>query len=218
MEKLNTGFDAFIEFSDLGLDDYILDIDWDIQVKEFPLSSHTFGDLRSVPNKLVKSKKQKIFKILGPLNPQTHNLEASQGIAFNSETPYNSDATRTELIRENNVVKDRVEQITEIVGEKIVEQVINNNSFNDNISVKIEESATNISDILNQKIEQSNSLTVNQITELEANMNLINHNHVYRQDLKIIQEQAMEQGEKIKKELKQDLESQKDFFTKFLNS
>jgi hypothetical protein len=26
------------------------------------------------------------------------------------------------------------------------------------------------------------------------------------------------QGEKIKKELKQDLESQKDFFTKFLNS
>jgi hypothetical protein len=218
MEKVNTGFDAFVEFSDLGLCDYILDIDWDIQAKEFPLSSHTFGDVRHIPGKSERSKKQKIFKILGPLNPEIYDLKNAQGPFYNSVESSNSENTHTELIRENSVIKDRLEQITELVGEKIVEQVVNNNSFNDSINVKIEEGVTNISDILNQKIEHSNSLTVDQITELEANMNLINHNHVYRQELKIIKEQVMEHGEKIKKELKQDLESQKDFFTKFLNS
>ena len=217
MDKNNVGFHAFIEFLDLGLDDYILDIDWDIHAKSYPLSSHTFGDLRYISNKPEISKKQKIFKILGPLKHDSFNSEQTQADLYKSDSLQKTN-THTEYVHENNVFREKVEKIVDNASEKIADQVINNNYFNDNINVKIEESVTNIQDVLTQQIEHSNSLTMEQITELEANMNLINHNHVYRQELKIIQEQTMEQNEKIRKDLKQDLESQKDFFIKFLNS
>jgi len=124
VEDDNVDFDAFIEFSDLGLEDYIHNLDWDIKAKKFPLTNE----------------------------------------------------------------------------------------------IKIEEKMTNISDILNQQIQQSNSMTIEQITELEKNMKMVNNNFVNFTELNIIQEKTQEQNEKIKEELKEELKSQKDFFIDFLNS
>jgi hypothetical protein len=61
-------------------------------------------------------------------------------------------------------------------------------------------------------------MTIEQITELEKNMKMVNNNFVNFTELNIIQEKTQEQNEKIKEELKEELKSQKDFFIDFLNS
>ena len=210
-------FEAFVEFSDLGLDDYIIDLDWDIRAKHFSLSCHTAGDLRAVNGGNKHPKKQKVFKMLGSLKrDKVENLNIYDS-GYNLESSSTA-SIQTQSESERDIILTTAEKITEVVSEKIVNEVINSSSFSENVNVKIEESVTNISDVLNQKIEQSNSFTTEQIIELEANMNIINHTHVHPRELKIIEERVIEQNEKIKQEMDRKIDQQKDFFTKFLNS
>ncbi len=210
-------FEAFVEFSDLGLDDYIIDLDWDIQAKRFPASHHTAGDLRAINVGQKQSKKQKVFKTLGPIKREQSSPSNIYDHGYSLETSAEA-FTKTQSDSERNVILNTAEKITEILGDKIVNEVINHNSFSENVNVKIEESVTSISDVLNQKIEQSNSFTTEQITELESNMSMINNTHIHPRELKIIEERVTEQNEKIKQEIDRKIENQKDFFTKFLNS
>jgi hypothetical protein len=210
-------FEAFVEFSDLGLDDYIIDLDWDIEAKRFLPSHHTAGDLRAINVGQKQSKKQKVFKTLGPLKRENSEPVNIHDSGYNLDAPA-VEGNQTQSDSERNVILNTAEKITEILGDKIVNEVINHNSFSENVNVKIEESVTNISDVLNQKIEQSNSFTTEQITELESNMNMINNTHIHSRELKTIEERVTEQNEKIKQEIDRKIEKQKDFFTKFLNS
>ena len=147
-------FEAFVEFSDLGLDDYIIDLDWDIQAKRFLPSHHTAGDLRAINVGQKQSKKQKVFKTLGPLKRENSEPVNIHDSGYNLDAPA-VEGNQTQSDSERNVILNTAEKITEILGDKIVNEVINHNSFSENVNVKIEESVTNISDVLNQKIEQS---------------------------------------------------------------
>jgi hypothetical protein len=216
MEGINVQFEAFVEFSDLDIDDYIIDLDWDIQAKQFPLSRHTAGDLRSIQNIQKSLVKQKVFKALGEL--KIEKITSANIPALDNAGNVTSAFSQTQSESERDTIIAATERITEVISDKIVNEVVNNNSFSEIIDVKVEESVTNISDVLNQKIEQSNSFTAEQITELEMNMSMINHTHVHPRELKIIEERVIEQNEKIKQEMDQKIEQQKDFFTKFLNS
>jgi len=215
VEDDNVDFDAFIEFSDLGLEDYIHNLDWDIKAKKFPLTKHSSGDVQFFTNTKSEKTFSKVFK--------THNY-----LTLDKQIKDNNDITERAVNQNNNSFNQKTvnqnnnsfnqKTVNEISSETFINEVIENETINEHLEVKIEEKMTNISDILNQQIQQSNSMTIEQITELEKNMKMVNNNFVNFTELNIIQEKTQEQNEKIKKELKEELKSQKDFFIDFLNS
>ena len=203
VEDDNVDFDAFIEFSDLGLEDYIYNLDWDIKAKKFPLTKHSSGDVQFFTNTKAEKTFSKVFK--------TYNY-----LTLDKQIKDNNDITERAVNQNNNSFNQKT--VNEISSETFINEVIENETINEHLEVKIEEKMTNISDILNQQIQQSNSMTIEQITELEKNIKMVNNNFVSFAELNIIQEKTQEQNEKIKKELKEELKSQKDFFIDFLNS
>ncbi len=203
VEDDNVDFDAFIEFSDLGLEDYIHNLDWDIKAKKFPLTKHSSGDVQFFTNTKAEKIFSKVFK--------TYNY-----LTLDKQIKDNNDITERAVNQNNNSFNQKT--VNEISSETFINEVIENETINEHFEIKIEEKMTNISDILNQQIQQSNSMTIEQITELEKNMKMVNNNFVNFTELNIIQEKTQEQNEKIKKELKEELKSQKDFFIDFLNS
>ena len=203
VEDDNVDFDAFIEFSDLGLEDYIYNLDWDIKAKKFPLTKHSSGDVQFFTNTKAEKTFSKVFK--------TYNY-----LTLDKQIKDNNDITERAVNQNNNSFNQKT--VNEISSETFINEVIENETINEHFEIKIEEKMTNISDILNQQIQQSNSMTIEQITELEKNMKMVNNNFVNFTELNIIQEKTQEQNEKIKKELKEELKSQKDFFIDFLNS
>ena len=203
VEDDNVDFDAFIEFSDLGLEDYIHNLDWDIKAKKFPLTKHSSGDVQFFTNTKAEKTFSKVFK--------TYNY-----LTLDKQIKDNNDITERAVNQNNNSFNQKT--VNEISSETFINEVIENETINEHFEIKIEEKMTNISDILNQQIQQSNSMTIEQITELEKNMKMVNNNFVNFTELNIIQEKTQEQNEKIKKELKEELKSQKDFFIDFLNS
>jgi hypothetical protein len=215
VEDDNVDFDAFIEFSDLGLEDYIHNLDWDIKAKKFPLTKHSSGDVQFFTNTKSEKTFSKVFK--------TYNY-----LILNKQIKENNDIDERAVNQNNNLFNQKTvnqnnnlfnqKTVNEISSETFINEVIENETINEHLEVKIEEKMTNISDILNQQIQQSNSMTIEQITELEKNMKIVNNNFVNFTELNIIQEKTQEQNEKIKKELKEELKSQKDFFIDFLNS
>lgn len=215
VEDDNVDFDAFIEFSDLGLEDYIHNLDWDIKAKKFPLTKHSSGDVQFFTNTKSEKTFSKVFK--------THNY-----LTLDKQIKENNDIDERAVNQNNNLFNQKTvnqnnnsfnqKTVNEISSETFINEVIENETINEHFEIKIEEKMTNISDILNQQIQQSNSMTIEQITELEKNMKMVNNNFVNFTELNIIQEKTQEQNEKIKKELKEELKSQKDFFIDFLNS
>ncbi len=203
VEDDNVDFDAFIEFSDLGLEDYIHNLDWDIKAKKFPLTKHSSGDVQFFTNTKAEKIFSKVFK--------TYNY-----LTLDKQIKDNNDITERAVNQNNNSFNQKT--VNEISSETFINEVIENETINEHFEIKIEEKMTNISDILNQQIQQSNSMTIEQITELEKNMKMVNNNFVNFTELNIIQEKTQEQNEKIKEELKEELKSQKDFFIDFLNS
>lgn len=203
VEDDNVDFDAFIEFSDLGLEDYIHNLDWDIKTKKFPLTKHSSGDVQFFTNTKAEKIFSKVFK--------TYNY-----LTLDKQIKDNNDITERAVNQNNNSFNQKT--VNEISSETFINEVIENETINEHFEIKIEEKMTNISDILNQQIQQSNSMTIEQITELEKNMKMVNNNFVNFTELNIIQEKTQEQNEKIKEELKEELKSQKDFFIDFLNS
>ena len=129
----------------------------------------------------------------------------------------NNNSFNQKTVNQNNNSFNQ-KTVNEISSETFINEVIENETINEHFEIKIEEKMTNISDILNQQIQQSNSMTIEQITELEKNMKMVNNNFVNFTELNIIQEKTQEQNEKIKEELKEELKSQKNFFIDFLNS
>lgn len=215
MAEGSVDFEVFIDFSDLGLEDYIHYIDWNIKVKKFPSSRHSSGDVQFFTNTKAEKTFSKVFKTYNYLtldkqikeNNDIDDRAVNQNInSFNQKT----------VNQNNNSFNQKT--VNEISSETFINEVIENETINEHFEVKIEEKITNISDVLNQQIQQSNSMTIEQITELEKNMKMVNNNFVNFTELNIIQEKTQEQNEKIKKELKEELKSQKDFFIDFLNS
>ena len=215
VEDDNVDFDAFIEFSDLGLEDYIHNLDWDIKAKKFPLTKHSSGDVQFFTN--TKSEKifSKVFKTYNYLTLDKQ-IKDNNDITERAVNQNNNSFNQKTVNQNNNSFNQKT--VNEISSETFINEVIENETINEHFEIKIEEKMTNISDILNQQIQQSNSMTIEQITELEKNMKMVNNNFVNFTELNIIQEKTQEQNEKIKEELKEELKSQKDFFIDFLNS
>ncbi len=215
VEDDNVDFDAFIEFSDLGLEDYIHNLDWDIKAKKFPATKHSSGDVQFFTNTKAEKTFSKVFKVYNYLTLDKQ-IKENNDIDDRVVNQNNNSFNQKTVNQNNNSFNQKT--VNEISSETFINEVIENETINEHFEVKIEEKMTNISDILNQQIQQSNSMTIEQITELEKNMKMVNNNFVNFTELNIIQEKTQEQNEKIKKELKEELKSQKDFFIDFLNS
>ncbi len=215
VEDDNVDFDAFIEFSDLGLEDYIHNLDWDIKAKKFPLTKHSSGDVQFFTNTKAEKIFSKVFKTYNYLTLDKQ-IKDNNDITERAVNQNNNSFNQKTVNQNNNSFNKKT--VNEISSETFINEVIENETINEHFEIKIEEKMTNISDILNQQIQQSNSMTIEQITELEKNMKMVNNNFVNFTELNIIQEKTQEQNEKIKEELKEELKSQKDFFIDFLNS
>jgi uncharacterized protein with von Willebrand factor type A (vWA) domain len=215
VEDDNVDFDAFIEFSDLGLEDYIHNLDWDIKAKKFPLTKHSSGDVQFFTNTKAEKIFSKVFKTYNYLTLDKQ-IKDNNDITERAVNQNNNSFNQKTVNQNNNSFNQKT--VNEISSETFINEVIENETINEHFEIKIEEKMTNISDILNQQIQQSNSMTIEQITELEKNMKMVNNNFVNFTELNIIQEKTQEQNEKIKEELKEELKSQKDFFIDFLNS
>lgn len=282
-------FEAFINFEDLGLNDYIHNLNWDIKTKSFPANKFTSGDLRFFEPKIEDfNSNDKIFKqiffeefheknILPLLDEkniplQINNFSLTENVhttskKINKTISYLDKIQKNKTQKENNLVEKLTNSVTEkltnSVTEKINQYLFENKEIklNDEVilseqefslqntpELDIKESKTldnsyqpqifesknndsqniNIENILNQQVTNSNSVSIEQVIELEKNVNILNNNYVKVIDFKTANEEIGKNVQSISDTLEKieckteiiegGLNEQRDFFMKFINS
>jgi len=219
-EEDDVDFQAFCEFSELGFEDYVIELDWEIQAPLFPFSKHTSGDVQIFKNTNTTNTISKVFKTynLDFLNKKIENLQHEELITNPNNYYQEGTTVKNNYYQEGTTVNQIITEVKETVVENLVEEIFKNSEFHEQIENKTEQHVSSITEILNLKIEESNNLTVEQINQLESNLNLVNNNFVTNNQIKKLEEKIVEQNDNTKKELKQEIDSNKDFFIKFLNS
>lgn len=217
--------DVFIDFESLDLDDYILNFDYDIVAPIFPINRHTAGDFLRVP--LLFHPKcggdQRIStKILNMKQDENKTSKDSEKIKEKQihETIQNTIETK---------LHDEVEKIVEHNSEKIIQEAVsvveskhslnveNHTTNNQNLFSKNFSENISIQNIINQKMEESHSMTENMIIELEQNVNLFQQ-EIIANEIKQINNKITQENRETKKELNEKIDSTKKFFEKFLDS
>ncbi len=282
-------FEAFINFEDLGLNDYIHNLNWDIKTKSFPANKFTSGDLRFFEPKIEDfNSNDKIFKqiffeefqeknILPLLDEksiplQINNFSLTKNVnttskKINKTISYLDKIQKNKTQKENNLVEKLTNSVTEKLTNSVTEKlnqyffenkeiksddeviiseqeflsqntpelnIKENKTLDNNYQPQIFESKNNdsqninIENILNQQVTNSNSVSIEQVIELEKNVNILNNNYVKVIDFKAINEEIGKNVQSISDTLEKieykteiiegGLNEQRDFFMKFINS
>ena len=289
LQENNVDYEAFINFEDLGLNDYIYNLNWDIKTKSFPANKFTSGDLRFFEPKTEDfNSNDKIFKqiffeefreknILPLLDEksiplQINNFSLTENVntkskKINKTISYLDKIQKNKTQKENNLVEKLTnsvaEKLTNSVTEKINQYLFENKEIklNDEVilseqefslqntpkldikenkkpdnfyqpqifeSKKDDSQNINIENILNQQVTNSNSVSIEQVFELEKNVNIMNNNYVKVIDFKAVNEEIGKNVQSISDTLEKieykteiiegGLNEQRDFFMKFINS
>jgi hypothetical protein len=227
-------YEAFIEFEDIGLSDYIEELGWDIIAPTFPLNRHSAGDFQRAntifhPNCKGKEKIYKRGLFLNRSVDQTKEVEIKkekeltekiQNIVQNSISQEVQKTVSTEIknffegdsYQEtiNNSVKSSQTNTKNITNTNISSNEHNNTDIN-NFSQKI-----SVDNIINQKLEESHSMTENMIIALEENVTSLQNTFI-RIEINTLQQQVVNETKEIKKELDGKIDSTKKYFEDFLN-
>lgn len=266
-------YEAFCEFEDLGLEDYIMDIDLNLRTRVMPADRFTFGDVLNAPIKFYATKPnvkvfKNIFDVNGNLNKVYENLinqqtnsitnisqnnivESSQSlfsknifsfaeniVLKKSESTVSLDKLSEDLEETKKVLKDLVSLNSKAVGtedtgqknqddtQTLVEDADGSMSVPEaftktEINQYTQTSETNMSiqNILNTKLEESNVIQSEYITQIENNLKTLTENHVnVKIDSleKIVKEIVVK--EEASKEFKQEIQQKTDEIVKFLRS
>lgn len=203
--------DLFIEFSDIGLEDYILEFSGSIHARVFPQSRHTMGDLQKInlpwhENTIAPKRVFKGINLRIPL-PQDTIVESSGPNHYDQSVA--NDYWHNENI--NNTSETNISNSTTINN--------GNTLISNEVTNLIDSSITNIQDTIIKKMEVSNNYTNEQLLVLEKNFN----NIVNTKNNTTLIEQKIEQKiinitNEIKKEMQKDFQKKQAEIEDFLNS
>jgi hypothetical protein len=233
--------EAFIKFSDLRLQDYIIDLKWNIKARTFPIEKHTIGDSLNLRTENHQNcyPESKIFKNIFDEKIQDYTPnEQSSKIGFesiNSEIKNVNNSLNSSSINIDNILNSL--QSSNMFTNTVVNNISNNqttqnnttnqNQFDNNINQenidlekKTENNITqNFTEILNQKIEESNQYTIQQLEEIENNIKNVFPSETYITVQKFIEEkrELKASQNQYKSEIESKIKDTKKFLEDFLN-
>jgi DNA mismatch repair ATPase MutS len=236
---------AFYSFEELGFEDYIFPLKLKIKGKIFPPEKYSFGDLNENdpiqhPNCFPSKKQYKNF-VLNSLLIENNGADVS-------EITNSGEATKIIFNNLEKIIKDTISEksVSDII-EKTIENKINNTvnnktekteqTFNNqtDITEKVEKTHSsetnidnsiiqnnnvqnNIDSIIKNQINQSSNYTMETLIQLENNVKQLNNktinNNITRQEFKDYKKVVKTDTKNIEKEI----ENNKNYLMRFLNS
>lgn len=192
--------DSFVEFKDIGQEDYIIDLGRKLLCNKMPLNRYTADDITGSVINLDTPIYEKEFKNI------ISNFSDS---GYGDEIPVEKTTPHKNTNKVQKIVEEKINNVTENLSNEI------HNEFNS----AIQEQNINIESLIVNKMEESNSYTDQTIMELEQHLNHFNQNNfITRNEMRQLETKIVNNNEVHYKDLKEEIKEHKNFFEKFINS
>ena len=191
---------AFISFEELGFGDYIIFLKENLVFKKYPLNKYTAGDLKGYSPQPSSTENKKIFKELYLFSEMKPQESSANGEA--SEVQNNTNVL-------NQIIESR-QKFEQNLTESLTQNIL------DTISTEV----TSIENLFQTKLEQSNSIKIEEINEIEKNLNFLNSQSSTINSVQIhnLEQKLISLTKDSHHELKENIEENKKSIEKFLNS
>jgi hypothetical protein len=219
--------EAFLEFKDINLADYIISPNWEIRGKVFPKNLRTTGDTfnQEFPDHencfpYYRAYSQILFpkqtqSEQNTQNAKTTDIEDLIDKKFNKILDSLPKNETKQNINEQNIILDSENKIIENKTNEIFENI---NNIENNLQFNFDNQ--NIQNIIEQKNIESRNINIQTVLELEKRLS-VNEEHkkpVTQNDLNIVQQNIKKENTENVEMLKNKINEQKKFIEDFLNS
>ena len=220
--------EAFLEFDDINLADYIISPNWEIRGKVFPKNLRTTGDTfnQEFPDHENCFPYFRAYsQILFPKQTQSEqNTPNSKTTDINKTKEIIENKTKeiiennTDEIIENNtdeIIENRTKEIIENKTNEIFENI---NNIETNLQFNFDNQ--NIQNIIEQKNIESRNINIQTVLELEKRLSASEEHKkpVTQNDLKLVHQNIKKENTENVEMLKNKINEQKKFIEDFLNS
>lgn len=219
--------EAFLEFKDINLADYIISPNWEIRGKVFPKNLRTTGDTfnQEFPDHencfpYYRAYSQILFpkqtqSEQNTQNAKTIDIEDLIDKKFNKILDSLPKNETKQNINEQNIILDSENKIIENKTNEIFENI---NNIENNLQFNFDNQ--NIQNIIEQKNIESRNINIQTVLELEKRLS-VNEEHkkpVTQNDLNLVQQNIKKENTENVEMLKNKINEQKKFIEDFLNS
>lgn len=219
--------EAFLEFKDINLADYIISPNWEIRGKVFPKNLRTTGDTfnQEFPDHencfpYYRAYSQIFFpkqtqSEQNTQNAKTTDIEDLIDKKFNKILDSLPKNETKQNINEQNIILDSENKIIENKTNEIFENI---NNIENNLQFNFDNQ--NIQNIIEQKNIESRNINIQTVLELEKRLS-VNEEHkkpVTQNDLNLVQQNIKKENTENVEMLKNKINEQKKFIEDFLNS
>lgn len=219
--------EAFLEFKDINLADYIISPNWEIRGKVFPKNLRTTGDTfnQEFPDHencfpYYRAYSQILFpkqtqSEQNTQNAKTTDIEDLIDKKFNKILDSLPKNETKQNINEQNIIVDAENKIIENKTNEIFENI---NNIENNLQFNFDNQ--NIQNIIEQKNIESRNINIQTVLELEKRLS-VNEEHkkpVTQNDLNLVQQNIKKENTENVEMLKNKINEQKKFIEDFLNS
>jgi len=219
--------EAFLEFKDINLADYIISPNWEIRGKVFPKNLRTTGDTfnQEFPDHencfpYYRAYSQILFpkqtqSEQNTQNAKTTDIEDLIDKKFNKILDSLPKNETKQNINEQNIILDSENKIIENKTNEIFENI---NNIENNLQFNFDNQ--NIQNIIEQKNIESRNINIQTVLELEKRLS-VNEEHkkpVTQNDLNLVQQNIKKENTENVEMLKNKINEQKKFIEDFLNS
>jgi hypothetical protein len=219
--------EAFLEFKDINLADYIISPNWEIRGKVFPKNLRTTGDTfnQEFPDHencfpYYRAYSQILFpkqtqSEQNTQNAKTTDIENLIDKKFNKILDSLPKNETKQNINEQNIILDSENKIIENKTNEIFENI---NNIENNLQFNFDNQ--NIQNIIEQKNIESRNINIQTVLELEKRLS-VNEEHkkpVTQNDLNLVQQNIKKENTENVEMLKNKINEQKKFIEDFLNS
>jgi len=229
--------EAFLEFDDINLADYIISPNWEIRGKVFPKNLRTTGDTfnQEFPDHencfpYFRAYSQILFpkqtqSEQNTPNSKTTDIEDLINKKFNKILDLLPKNETKQNINEQNIIVDAEEISQNILNSenKIIENKTNEifeNINNIETNLKFNFDNQNIQNIIEQKNIESRNINTQTVLELEKRLSASEEHKkpVTQNDLKLVHQNIKKENTENVEMLKNKISEQKKFIEDFLNS
>lgn len=231
-------YEAFLSFEELGLQDYIFELDWSIKARSFSLDRYTIGDLldsnisslkQNLEIRLFKNIFQKdIQELAENLNHQEISLDdkyvrekienehIEKKNFFQTFTNKSYYELRKDILNLNKVAQENFNDVQNFINNHFEHNgKVSNISETNNVYVN----ENLVENIIQNKFNQSNNYTEQEIIRLEQNLNAFiqqnSNNSTY--NLTKLEQKIIANHENSTKHLKEEIRDTRSFLEDFLS-
>jgi len=219
--------EAFLEFKDINLADYIISPNWEIRGKVFPKNLRTTGDTfnQEFPDHencfpYYRAYSQILFpkptqSEKNTQNAKTTDIEDLIDKKFNKILDSLPKNETKQNINEQNIIVDAENKIIENKTNEIFENI---NNIENNLQFNFDNQ--NIQNIIEQKNIESRNINIQTVLELEKRLSASEEHKkpVTQNDLNLVQQNIKKENTENVEMLKNKINEQKKFIEDFLNS